>query len=202
MSSHRRACINHHKQLDIFHGPRDNNIPHYSKAVSFKNFHACRLYNRWTKGHVKEIYSNRLGISYNTKYYAYPINNVAKKGLKSIYNKFYFNFQDRKSKSPNDSKRQHACFEGLYCYYNFPIPHLRHDLDATVRPSEKESVATPPVLLTTIDLPSGSSQEDIEPIPAHLILLIPEKPTYQGGYLNQPSKGRIKRKNLQPLKRG
>ncbi|EXX69292.1 hypothetical protein GLOIN_2v1773888 [Rhizophagus irregularis DAOM 181602=DAOM 197198] len=113
MSSHRRACINHHKQLDIFHGPRDNNIPHYSKAVSFKNFHACRLYNRWTKGHVKEIYSNRLGISYNTKYYTYPINNVAKKGLKSIYNKFYFNFQDRKSKSPNVSKRQHACFEGL-----------------------------------------------------------------------------------------
>ncbi|CAG8702169.1 22952_t:CDS:2, partial [Rhizophagus irregularis] len=56
------------------------------------------------------------------------------------------------------------------CYYNFPIPHLRHDLDATVRQSEKESVATPPVLLTTIDLSSGSSQEDIEPIPAHLIL--------------------------------
>ncbi|UZO00622.1 uncharacterized protein OCT59_011744 [Rhizophagus irregularis] len=196
MSSHRRACINHHKQLDIFHGPRDNNIPHYSKAVSFKNFHACRLYNRWTKGHVKEIYSNRLGISYNTKYYTYPINNVAKKGLKSIYNKFYFNFQDRKSKSPNKFVAPEDC------YYNFPIPHLRHDLDATVRQSEKESVATPPVLLTTIDLSSGSSQEDIEPIPAHLILLIPEKPTYEGGYLNQPSKGRIKRKNLQPLKRG
>ncbi|CAB4443316.1 unnamed protein product [Rhizophagus irregularis] len=67
---------------------------------------------------------------------------------------------------------------------NFLIPHLRHDLDATVHPSEKESVATPPVLLTTVDLPSESSQEDIKPIPAHLIPLIPENPIYEGGYLN------------------
>ncbi|PKY62864.1 hypothetical protein RhiirA4_490172 [Rhizophagus irregularis] len=74
-------------------------------------------------------------ISYNTKYYVYPINNITKKGLNSIYNKFYFNLQDKKSKSLNVSKRQHARFEGL-CKRVFKHSGIKED-----RPVEDQLLA-------------------------------------------------------------
>ncbi|PKY27436.1 hypothetical protein RhiirB3_478569 [Rhizophagus irregularis] len=122
MSLHRHACVIHHKQLTLYFTSKDNKIPDISSKNSFKDFHATRLYNQWAKKRFRNHFSNRLGISFNTKYCAFNTNVVAKKGLDFIYGKVYQDFSRTPSSSPKVRKRQEKCFDAL-------IRHTFHNAD-------------------------------------------------------------------------
>ncbi|PKC02742.1 hypothetical protein RhiirA5_424789 [Rhizophagus irregularis] len=122
MSLHRHACVIHHKQLTLYFTSKDNKIPDISSKNSFKDFHATRLYNQWAKKRFRNHFSNRLGISFNTKYCAFNTNVVAKKGLDFIYGKVYQDFSRTPSSSPKVRKRQEKRFDAL-------IRHTFHNAD-------------------------------------------------------------------------
>ncbi|CAG8717537.1 hypothetical protein GLOIN_2v1491859 [Rhizophagus irregularis DAOM 181602=DAOM 197198] len=136
MSHHRHACIIHHKNLVLYCISKDNKIPDYSRCKTFKDFHASRLYNRWTQKKIHQNFSNRLGISFTTSYHAYSTNVVATKGLDFIYGKTYGNLQFTPSSSPNVKKRQEARFNAL-------VRHTFHNakLDDNALTDDKLQVA-------------------------------------------------------------
>ncbi|GET60665.1 hypothetical protein GLOIN_2v1886499 [Rhizophagus irregularis DAOM 181602=DAOM 197198] len=72
MSFKRRGCILHQKLINLFQykNGTDHIIDTYPNN---KTFHATHLFNHWKKKTIKHIYSQRLGISYNSQYFA---NNV------------------------------------------------------------------------------------------------------------------------------
>ncbi|CAB4414873.1 unnamed protein product [Rhizophagus irregularis] len=114
MSKHRSACILHHKKLVLYITPKDNETPRYdNNCRNSKDFHADLLHRRWASKRIYSHFSQRLGISFDTKYHAYGLNNVIKKGSDFIYGKIYFNFNHRHSTSLRTEKRQHARFESL-----------------------------------------------------------------------------------------
>ncbi|PKY28361.1 hypothetical protein RhiirB3_480835, partial [Rhizophagus irregularis] len=136
MSYHRHACIIHHKNLVLYSISKDNKIPDYSRCKTFKDFHASRLYNRWTNKKCSQNFSNRLGISFTTSYYAYNTNVVATKGLDFIYGKSYGNLQFTPSSSSKVKKRQEARFNAL-------VRHTFHNakLDDNALTEDKLQVA-------------------------------------------------------------
>ncbi|PKY56023.1 hypothetical protein RhiirA4_509744 [Rhizophagus irregularis] len=113
MSKHRSACILHHKKLVLYTTPKDEKSPYNNDCRNPKDFHADLLHRRWASKRIYNHFSQRLGISFDTKYHAYGLNNVVKKGSDCIYGKVYFNFKHRHSTSLRTEKRQHARFESL-----------------------------------------------------------------------------------------
>ncbi|CAB4421843.1 unnamed protein product [Rhizophagus irregularis] len=113
MSKHRSACILHHKKLVLYITPKDEKSPYNNDCRNPKDFHADLLHRRWVSKQIYNHFSQRLGISFDTKYHAYGLNNVVKKGSDCIYGKVYFNFKHRHSTSLRTEKRQHARFESL-----------------------------------------------------------------------------------------
>ncbi|CAB4435176.1 unnamed protein product [Rhizophagus irregularis] len=113
MSKHRSACILHHKRLVVYTTPKDEISPYNNDCRNPKDFHADLLHRRWVSKRISNHFSQCLGISFDTKYHAYGLNNVVKKGSDCIYGKVYFNFKHRHSTSLRTEKRQHARFESL-----------------------------------------------------------------------------------------
>uniref|UniRef100_U9UFC6 DUF8211 domain-containing protein n=1 Tax=Rhizophagus irregularis (strain DAOM 181602 / DAOM 197198 / MUCL 43194) TaxID=747089 RepID=U9UFC6_RHIID len=216
MSYHRHACIIHHKNLVLYFISKDNKIPDVSHCKTFKNFHASRLHNRWAKKKKYQNFSNRLGISFTTSYHAYNTNVVATKKLDFIYSKKYGNLQFTPSLSPKVKKRQEAQNQ----QFTAPIKHLRYK-KKFIEPSkgyytfpisfpETKTVPAPAIAETICNVSSVASisngnpissvnTDNWENIPEHYIPLIPQSAIYEGGRLNQPSRMKIWKKNLQPL---
>ncbi|CAB4433730.1 unnamed protein product [Rhizophagus irregularis] len=113
LSKGRSACILHHKKLVLYITPKDEIPPHDNNCCNPKDFHADLLHRRWASKRISNHFSQRLGISFDTKYHAYGLNNNAKKGSDCIYGKIYFNFKHRHSTSIRTQKRQHARFDSL-----------------------------------------------------------------------------------------
>ncbi|PKY45305.1 hypothetical protein RhiirA4_516346 [Rhizophagus irregularis] len=111
MSKHRSACILHHKNLVLYTTPKDEISPYNNDCRNSKDFHADLLHRRWVSKRIHNHFSQRLGISFDTKYHAYGLNNVVKKGSDCIYGKVYFNFKHRYSTCLRTEQRQHARFE-------------------------------------------------------------------------------------------
>ncbi|GBC22134.2 hypothetical protein GLOIN_2v1674323 [Rhizophagus irregularis DAOM 181602=DAOM 197198] len=107
-----------------------------NRCKTFKDFHASRLYNRWTKKKFHQNFSNRLGISFTTSYHAYNTNVVATKGFDFIYGKTYGNLQFTPSSSPKVKKNQEARFNAL-------VRHTFHNakLDDNALTEDKLQVA-------------------------------------------------------------
>ncbi|GBC49703.2 hypothetical protein GLOIN_2v1601737 [Rhizophagus irregularis DAOM 181602=DAOM 197198] len=230
----------------------DNKIPDFSRCKTFKDFHASRLYNRWTKKKFHQNFSTRLGISFTTSYHAYNTNVVATKGLDFIYGKTYGNFQFTPSSCPKVKKRQEARFNGLirHTFHNAklddnalpddklhvarhhkllfqenqsfitPIKHLRYKKRFVIPtkgyytfpiPFHKPRTVSVPAIVEPIcndssvaPTPTANSISPVntniwENVPEHYIPLIPPYDIYEGGRFNQPSRGKIWKKNLQPL---
>ncbi|PKK42533.1 hypothetical protein RhiirC2_804473 [Rhizophagus irregularis] len=58
-----------------------------------KTFHATHLFNHWKKKTIKHIYSQRLGISYNSQYFANDVKRIRsserhifERACKSVFN--------------------------------------------------------------------------------------------------------------------
>ncbi|PKY32338.1 hypothetical protein RhiirB3_450456 [Rhizophagus irregularis] len=113
MSLHRHACIIHYKQLTLYFISKENKIPDDSNRNTFKDFHATRLYNRWTKKKIHHNFSNRLGISFTTTYRAFNSSVVANKGLDFIYGKVYRDFSYTPSSSTKVRLRQEKRWNAL-----------------------------------------------------------------------------------------
>ncbi|PKY59775.1 hypothetical protein RhiirA4_482798 [Rhizophagus irregularis] len=72
MSKHRSACILHHKKLVLYITPKDNETsPYDNNCRNPKVFHADLLHRRWASKRTYSHFSQRLGISFDTKYHAY-----------------------------------------------------------------------------------------------------------------------------------
>ncbi|CAB4415006.1 unnamed protein product [Rhizophagus irregularis] len=126
MSKHRSACILHHKKLVLYIIPKDENSPYNNDCRHPKDFHADLLHRRWKSKRIYNHFSQRVGISFDSKYHAYGLHNVVKKGSDCIYGKVYFNFKHRHSTSLRTEKRQHARFESL-CRRVFNSSNLQPD---------------------------------------------------------------------------
>ncbi|UZN98939.1 uncharacterized protein OCT59_000222 [Rhizophagus irregularis] len=68
MSQNRRACVSHHKNLDIFHNIKKHTPVPINNIINNKRFHATLIHKQWQHHVKKHIYSNRLGISYDVSY--------------------------------------------------------------------------------------------------------------------------------------
>ncbi|PKY50803.1 hypothetical protein RhiirA4_467458 [Rhizophagus irregularis] len=214
MSKHRATCISHHNKLVLYITPKDETLPYNNNYRNPKDFYGDLLHRRWASKRIYNHFSQRLGISFDTKYHAYGLNNVLKKGSAFIYGKIYFNFKHRHSTLLRIQKRQHARFESLpeqhickrikhlsykkkfitplQSYYNFSLPFPDQDIGIIpVQPVKDNNVPTDESIVSTDPI--------LDKVPSHLIPLIPDYPFYAGGLLNQPSPGKIKGKKLQPL---
>ncbi|PKC52925.1 hypothetical protein RhiirA1_480375 [Rhizophagus irregularis] len=84
--------------------------------------------------------------------------------------------------------------------YTFPLPFPETNTNLMVPASglnhTDSSVIRPLIGNST---PPSSVVDIFENVPAHYILLIPERPLYEGGLYNQPSSSKIKKRKLKPL---
>ncbi|UZO17135.1 uncharacterized protein OCT59_008496 [Rhizophagus irregularis] len=92
MSFKRRGCILHQKLINLFQykNGTDHIIDTYPNN---KTFHATHLFNHWKKKTIKHIYSQRLGISYNSQYFANNVKRICslerrifERACKSVFN--------------------------------------------------------------------------------------------------------------------
>ncbi|CAB5191214.1 unnamed protein product [Rhizophagus irregularis] len=112
MSHNRRACVSHHKNLDIFHNVKKHTpLLTHNDTINHKEAHALRTYFNWKHGTKKHVYSNRLGISYDVSYLAneYKHFNTQKKHL--MYRKRLDNFRSHHSDNSKRSNKQKTRFQ-------------------------------------------------------------------------------------------
>ncbi|CAB4493628.1 unnamed protein product [Rhizophagus irregularis] len=83
-----------------------NNIVHH------KSFHANIIYEKYNNNSRQKIFSNRLGISYTTRYEARNVDSILPpyKATGPMYTKIYENFSRTLSSNPHTAARQKARF--------------------------------------------------------------------------------------------
>ncbi|CAG8777406.1 15677_t:CDS:1, partial [Rhizophagus irregularis] len=84
-----------------------NNIVHH------KSFHANIIYRKYNDNSKQKIFSNRLGISYTTRYEAHNLDSILPpyKAIGPMYTKIYENFSRTLSSNPRIAARQNARFD-------------------------------------------------------------------------------------------
>ncbi|EXX55700.1 hypothetical protein GLOIN_2v1871746 [Rhizophagus irregularis DAOM 181602=DAOM 197198] len=93
----RHACIQHHSRIS-----QDINLPMEEKVIPtstnniihHKSFHANIIYEKYNNNSRQQIFSNRLGISYTTRYEVHDLNAISppNKAIGPMYTKIYKNF--------------------------------------------------------------------------------------------------------------
>ncbi|EXX59677.1 hypothetical protein GLOIN_2v1802122 [Rhizophagus irregularis DAOM 181602=DAOM 197198] len=112
----RHACNQHHSAIaQIIKTPLEdkavtapkNNIVHH------KSFHANIIYRKYNDNSKQKIFSNRLGISYTTRYEAHNLDSILPpyKAIGPMYTKIYENFSRTLSSNPRIAARQNARFD-------------------------------------------------------------------------------------------
>ncbi|EXX76955.1 hypothetical protein RirG_028280 [Rhizophagus irregularis DAOM 197198w] len=145
MSKCRRACVMHQHTFfksNLYHNIRiDNNdtrIINASGVVNSKQSHGNLLHQRWNNRVKKKIYSNRLGISYDSSYHARNVSSVLKHNNTHMYRKRLDNFSPKYSDNDKTKKRQETRFARL-CKRIFNKPEhnrrntTRHQLNTARR---------------------------------------------------------------------
>ncbi|CAB5205707.1 unnamed protein product [Rhizophagus irregularis] len=110
MSHNRRACVSHHKHLDIFHNIKKP-TPLSNNNVNDKRFHATLTFKQWRYHARKHVFSNRLGISYDVSYLANGHKFLHTYKDRRMYRKRLNNFCSSHSDSSTRSKKQKSRFE-------------------------------------------------------------------------------------------
>ncbi|PKY46489.1 hypothetical protein RhiirA4_519824 [Rhizophagus irregularis] len=103
MSLNRRGCITHQKFIDLFQNIKSstNNNKHF---INNKKSHATLSLNRWKDGMTKHVYSNRLGISYDTSYTTNDSKYYYLKHNRCMYRKRFDNFNTYGHQLKNNRK--------------------------------------------------------------------------------------------------
>ncbi|CAB5185040.1 unnamed protein product [Rhizophagus irregularis] len=120
MSQNRRACVSHHKNLDIFHNIKKHTPVPINNIINNKRFHATLIHKQWQHRVKKHIYSNRLGISYDVSYLANEHKALSTYNERRMYRKRLDNFRSHHSDSSKRSKKQKSRFQRAcrYVFYN------------------------------------------------------------------------------------
>ncbi|PKC51453.1 hypothetical protein RhiirA1_483704 [Rhizophagus irregularis] len=86
--------------------PKNNTVHH-------KSFHANIIYRKYNENSKQKIFSNRLGISYTTRYEAHNLDLILPpyKAIGPMYTKIYENFSRTLSPNPRTAARQKARFD-------------------------------------------------------------------------------------------
>ncbi|EXX62632.1 hypothetical protein RirG_159940 [Rhizophagus irregularis DAOM 197198w] len=153
MSHNRRACVSHHKNLDIFHNIKKHTPISNNNTINNKRFHATLIHNQWQRRIKKHIYSNRLGISYDVSYLAnrhkYP-STYDDRRISVFYNRGN-NQKTHRRVNTLDEKlhraRQHRFLFLPSQYINKPIQHLKHHKRLVLRDEEHYNFPIPPASL-------------------------------------------------------
>ncbi|POG59559.1 uncharacterized protein OCT59_006103 [Rhizophagus irregularis] len=118
MSDFRRACVLHQPLFfknDVFthikNPKKDLNIDHENISINSKAYHANLLYTRWNSHRTKQIYSQRLGISFDKMIHARDRYSITHLNNKHIYRKKLTNFSIERSHNPRVSKAQEIHFD-------------------------------------------------------------------------------------------
>ncbi|CAB5342240.1 unnamed protein product [Rhizophagus irregularis] len=115
----RHACTQHHSAItQVTDSPSEkqatsapvNNIIHH------KSFHANIIYEKYNNNSRQKIFSNRLGISYRTRYEAHNLDSILPpyKAAGPMYTKIYENFSRTLSSNPHTAAQQKARFDRSY----------------------------------------------------------------------------------------
>ncbi|GBC49694.2 hypothetical protein GLOIN_2v1793300 [Rhizophagus irregularis DAOM 181602=DAOM 197198] len=112
----RHACIQHHSAIT-----QEKNTLSEDKATSapeiniihHKSFHANIIYEKYNNNSRQKIFSNRLGISYTTRYEAHNLDSILppNKATGPMYTKIYENFSCILSSNLRTAARQKAHFD-------------------------------------------------------------------------------------------
>ncbi|GBC49775.2 hypothetical protein GLOIN_2v1805467 [Rhizophagus irregularis DAOM 181602=DAOM 197198] len=136
MSQNRRACVSHHKNLDIFHNIKKHTPVPINNIINNKRFHATLIHKQWQHHVKKHIYSNRLGISYDVSYLtnghkALSTYNERRIRVDSLDEKLY-------------RARQHRFLFLPSQHINKPIQHLKYHKRPTLRDEAQYNFPIPP----------------------------------------------------------
>ncbi|PKY61055.1 hypothetical protein RhiirA4_485517 [Rhizophagus irregularis] len=106
MSNNRYDCIAHNNKIQLYSHNLVKNPDEINISLDSKDFYARRLYNRWHNSRIKNNFSNRLGLTFSTRYSVSNINSILCKGNTNIYYKVYDNFNYGFSRRDNVQKKQ------------------------------------------------------------------------------------------------
>ena len=114
MSTARSACgVHWHKKYQttaIYFSQKPSDVP--TNFTNSKIGHANLLYQRWTDGQRKAIFSKRQGISFSSIYRARSVNHLlTKKRSKHMYFRYNWDLQHILSPNPRTAKRQRQRFD-------------------------------------------------------------------------------------------
>ncbi|CAB5215473.1 unnamed protein product [Rhizophagus irregularis] len=111
----RHACAQHHstiaQETDTPSVNQETPAP-VNNIVHHKSFHANIIYEKYNNNSRQKIFSNRLGISYTTRYEARNVDSILPpyKATGPMYTKIYENFSRTLSSNPHTAARQKAHF--------------------------------------------------------------------------------------------
>ncbi|CAB5349327.1 unnamed protein product [Rhizophagus irregularis] len=112
----RYACIQHHSAITQVTDTPSEKQATFAPAntiIHHKSFHANIVYEKYNNNSRQQIFSNRLGISYTTRYEAHDLDSILPpyKATGPMYTKIYENLSRTLSSNPRTAARQKACFE-------------------------------------------------------------------------------------------
>ena len=111
LSFNRCACVSHQRYLQRFDHLKPRSKATTASILSPFQIHSNLIHQRWKSKEIKTIYSNRLGITYTSRY----VNNKHKSndsdGSDYMYYKRLENFNRTKSTSTRTQRRQNSRFD-------------------------------------------------------------------------------------------
>ncbi|CAB4419293.1 unnamed protein product [Rhizophagus irregularis] len=113
MSLHQRACIDHHKQLEIFTNVKNTSKPAIlPPSSSLKGQHATHLFNKSSMKTTKRVFSLQQGTKYKVHYAHYNRNVIENSRIRNMYYSHRFALRHT-IHSPSSSKltKQEIRFE-------------------------------------------------------------------------------------------
>ncbi|UZO24610.1 uncharacterized protein OCT59_016906 [Rhizophagus irregularis] len=197
MSLHRHACIIHHKKLVLYFISKDNKIPDVSKV--YKNFQ----HTPSSRPKVKKRQEARFNASMRKTFHNAKLTPDAPMDDKlqaARHHKFLFQENQHFSTPIKHLRYKKKFIVPKQDDYTFPLPFPETNTNLMVAMSDLNPIDSSVVsTLTGNSTPPSSIIDTFENVPAHYVLLIPEEPFYKGGLLNQPSRSKIRKRNLNPL---
>ncbi|PKY45380.1 hypothetical protein RhiirA4_459938 [Rhizophagus irregularis] len=98
-----RGCVTHQRFIDLFQNIKSS-TNNNKRFINNKKSHATLSLNRWKEGRTKHVYSNRLGVSYDTSYTTNDSKYYYLKHNRCMYRKRFDNFNTHGHQLKNNRK--------------------------------------------------------------------------------------------------
>ncbi|RGB40668.1 hypothetical protein C1646_798457 [Rhizophagus diaphanus] len=114
MNYNRHACIRHHHLIvkNLVNHTTTPSPARNDNSLNTKYWHSNHVYSKWKTNSTNTVYSNRLGISYHTRYVARDVSLLLPphQSYGPMYRKRLEGFEQRYSPNPKTARRQNARF--------------------------------------------------------------------------------------------